>query len=184
MAMLEGEPELTLSLLNEATIAWVEFEYHRKVHSELGCTPLTRYLQGPDVGRDCPDTETLRHAFCMQAKRKQRRSDGTFSLEGKRFEVPSHYRHLAELSVRYARWDLSHVMLIDPHSNTMLSILYPQDKSANASGERRLLPRQSDHNIKDAHSIAASAGIAPLLKELMADYAATGLPPAYLPKGD
>jgi hypothetical protein len=25
-------------------------------------------------------------------------------------------------------------------------------------------------------------GIAPLLKKLMADYAATGLPPAYLPK--
>ena len=26
------------------------------------------------------------------------------------------------------------------------------------------------------------AGIAPLLRELMAEYAATGLPPAYLPK--
>jgi hypothetical protein len=26
-------------------------------------------------------------------------------------------------------------------------------------------------------------GIAPLLKELMAEYASTGLPPAYLPKG-
>ena len=28
------------------------------------------------------------------------------------------------------------------------------------------------------------AGIAPLLKKLMADYAATGLPPAYIPKND
>jgi putative transposase len=27
-------------------------------------------------------------------------------------------------------------------------------------------------------------GIAPLLRALMADYAATGLPPAYLPKHD
>jgi hypothetical protein len=27
-------------------------------------------------------------------------------------------------------------------------------------------------------------GIAPLLKQLMADYAATGLPPAYIPKHD
>jgi putative transposase len=26
------------------------------------------------------------------------------------------------------------------------------------------------------------SGVAPLLRELMADYAATGLPPAYLPK--
>ena len=28
------------------------------------------------------------------------------------------------------------------------------------------------------------AGIAPLLKDLMAQYAATGLPPAYLPKNE
>jgi len=28
------------------------------------------------------------------------------------------------------------------------------------------------------------AGIAPLLRERMANYAATGLPPAYLPKDD
>lgn len=183
MAMLEGEPEPTLSLLNEATLAWVEFEYHRKVHSELGCSPLTRYLQGPDVGRNCPDTETLRRAFCMQARRKQRKSDGTFSLEGKRFEVPSLYRHLAELSVRYARWDLSYVTLIDPHSNAVLSTLYPQDKSANASSERRAFTQKNNHNI-GADPIRTSTGIAPLLKELMADYAATGLPPAYLPKGD
>ena len=30
----------------------------------------------------------------------------------------------------------------------------------------------------------APSGIAPLLKSLMEEYAATGLPPAYLPKGD
>ena len=29
-----------------------------------------------------------------------------------------------------------------------------------------------------------SAGIAPLLKQLMADYAETGLPPSYIPKDD
>jgi putative transposase len=51
MAMLENEPELTLQLLNEATISWIEFEYHRKVHSELSVTPLERYLQNPHVGR-------------------------------------------------------------------------------------------------------------------------------------
>jgi transposase InsO family protein len=183
MAMLEGEPEMTLSLLNKATIAWVELEYHRKIHSELGCTPLERYLQGPDVGRLCPDTATLRHAFCMQIKRKQRKSDGTFSLGGKRFEVASHYRHLEVLCIHYARWDLSIVTLVDPHSNARLSTLYPQDKSANASSERRAFTTQSDDDTK-VIEITVSTGIAPLLKELMAEYAATGLPPAYLPKGD
>lgn len=183
MAMLEGEPDLTLQVLNEATIAWVEFEYHRKIHSELGCTPLARYLQGPDVGRPCPDTSTLRHAFCTRVKRKQRKSDGTFSLEGKRFEVPSQYRHLLVLHVHYARWDLSCVALVDPHTNNKLSVLYPQDKSANASGKRRTLDKQSNHKA-NANVVTIPTGIAPLLKELMAEYAATGLPPAYLPKGE
>ena len=114
--------------LNEATIAWVEREYHHKVHSELHCTPLERYLQGSDVGRPCSDTAALRHAFCTRVKRRQRKSDGTFSLDGQRYEVPSPYRHLEVLHVQYARWDLSHVTLVDPHSNAILSTLYPQDK--------------------------------------------------------
>ena len=180
MAMLEGVAELTLQQLNEATIAWVEREYHHKVHSELHCTPLERYLQGSDVGRPCSDTAALRHAFCTRVNRRQRKSDGTFSLDGHRYEVPSPYRHLEILHVQYARWDLSHVTLVDPHSNAILSTLYPQDKSANASSERRAFTHKNNNDTNDT---PAPTGMAPLLKELMADYAATGLPPAYLPKG-
>ena len=180
MAMLEGEEEITLSLLNKSTLAWVEREYHQKVHSEIGCSPLERYIKDADVGRPCPNSAALRHAFCTQVHRKQRKSDGTFSLEGKRFEVPSQYRHLEILHIRYARWDLGSVCLVDPHINILLSTLYPQDKSENASGSRRTFPisAEQDHNEE-----LVSTGIAPLLKELMAEYAATGLPPAYLPKG-
>lgn len=178
MAMLENEAELTLPLLNEATIAWVEFEYHRKVHSELGMTPLERYLQqDKNVGRPCPDTISLKSAFCAEVKRKQRKSDGTFTLEGCRFEVPSAYQHLEVLSVRYARWDLSQALLIDPHSNTCLATLYPQDKSANADGLRRMTGEPA----KQHQAELKKTGMAPLLKDLMAEYAATGLPPAYLP---
>jgi hypothetical protein len=32
-----------------------------------------------------------------------------------------------------------------------------------------------------APNVATESGIAPLLKQMIADYAATGLPPAYLP---
>ena len=46
MAMLEGEQALTLELLNEATQAWVEPEYHRTVHTVLKAMPLARYLEG------------------------------------------------------------------------------------------------------------------------------------------
>ncbi|HEY3816394.1 MAG TPA: hypothetical protein VGL81_04445 [Polyangiaceae bacterium] len=40
--MLEGEPELSLDLLNIATRAWVEEEYQRKEHSEIRESPLDR----------------------------------------------------------------------------------------------------------------------------------------------
>lgn len=178
MAMLEGEQNLTLTMLNTALLAWVEFEYHRTIHSELDDTPLNRYMKSPDVGRACPDASTLKQAFCAEVKRKLRRSDGTLSIAGRRFEVSSHYRHLETLTVRYARWDLSFALLIDPHTNVCLERLYPQDKSANASGLRRTLEPE------EAYTPAAPEGIAPLLKKLMADFAATGLPPAYLPQKD
>lgn len=182
MAMLEGEETLSLSLLNEATLAWMEFEYHRKLHSEILTTPLDRYLQGTSVGRPCPDGTTLTQAFCVEVKRKQRKSDGTFTLEGRRFEVPSQYRHFEFLHIRYARWDLSQAILVDPQSNTCLRTLYPQDKTANATGVRRLLDPVS--SLSTLAPAISSPGIAPLLKKLMADYAATGLPPAYLPQKD
>lgn len=178
MAMLEGESALSLSLLNEATIAWVEFEYHRKIHSEIGTPPLERYLQSANVGRPCPNIEKLNLAFSAEVKRKQRKSDGTFTLEGCRFEVPSQYRHFEVLHVRYTRWNLSQAILVDPQSSICLGTLYPQDKSANAKALRRPLAPLS--NILDQETFPT--GIAPLLKKLMADYAATGLPPAYLPK--
>lgn len=180
MAMLEGEPVLTLDLLNRATQAWVEQEYHHTVHSELKKTPLQRYLEGPDLGRPCPDSETLRRAFRTEVKRTQRRSDGTVTVEGVRYEVPSAYRTLTLLSLRVARWDLSSVEMVDPRTGAHLCTLLPLDKARNADGRRRVLA-----------PIAASptpagkpAGIAPLLRSLMADYAATGLPPGYLPKNE
>src|SRR3990167_8289367 len=177
MAMLEGEPNLTLTMLNTATLAWIEQEYHRTTHSEIEDTPLNRYVKSPDVGRKCPDATTLRHAFCMQVNRTLRKSDGTLSIAGCRFEVSSHYRHLAKLTVRYARWDLSFALLIDPHTNVCLERLYPQDKAANASGLRRTLAAENESCIA-----SEPEGVAPLLKKLMADFAATGLPPAYLPQ--
>lgn len=180
LPMLEGEAQLTLALLNRATHAWVEREYHHRLHRELGCPPIQRYREDPHVGRESPASETLRRAFCMQVKRKQRRSDGTLSLDGQRFEVPSAYRRLEYLHLHYARWDLSQVDLADPRSQTLLCRLYPQDKSANATGARRAV----EPSALDTPAAVSTTGMAPLLKQLMADYAATGLPPAYLPKGE
>jgi putative transposase len=180
LAMLEGCPELTLERLNEATQAWVEGEYHQKRHAELGTSPLQRYLAGPEVGRESPSSEALRRAFRARVARSQRRSDGTLSLEGRRFELPARYRHLERVWVRYARWDLGAIDLVDPHTGALLGPLYPLDKHRNADGQRRRLAAETPATAPGAGA-GPAAEIAPLLRQLMADYAATGLPPAYLP---
>ena len=100
-------------------------------------------------------------------------------MAGARFEIPAAYRHLAPVHLRYARWDLSRVDLVDARTGQILSPLHPLDKSANADGQRRaLLPAAS--GTTDAVPTPPS-GMAPLLRQLIAEYAATGLPPAYLP---
>ena len=55
--------------------------------------------------------------------------------------------------------------------------LYPLDKAKNADGKRRLV--EPTESVPQA--MPAPSGIAPLLRELMENYAATGLPPAYVP---
>ncbi len=176
LAMLEGQADLTLVLLNEATQAWVEMEYNREVHSQTAQAPLTRWLDGPTVGRESPSVDDLRLAFTAGQTRVQRRSDGTASIEGARFEVPSRFRHLRRLHLRYASWDLTHVWLVDERTGAVLSRLYPLDKARNADGFRGVTQPTSPQALPEP------AGIAPLLRKLMTEYAATGLPPAYLPK--
>jgi transposase InsO family protein len=176
LAMLEGEANLTLEQLNLATQAWITQEYHRTVHSELGQTPMQRFLAGPNVGRECPGSDALRAAFRIEVNRKQRRSDGTVSLEGQRFEIPSRYRRLDQVHLRYARWDFSRVDLIDARTGQILTPIRPLDKAANADALRRRV----DPGTSDTSAMPAT-GIAPLLKQMIADYAATGLPPAYVP---
>jgi hypothetical protein len=102
LPMLEGVADLTLGQLNEATLAWVEMEYNRKTHSELGMSPLQCYLHHKDVGRPCPASEQLRLAFTAELGRTVRRSDGTLSLEGVRFELPCRYGHFERVTLRVA----------------------------------------------------------------------------------
>ena len=56
--------------------------------------------------------------------------------------------------------------------------IYPLDKARNADGRRRRLEPVPP----PAEPIERTDTIAPLLRQLMREYAATGLPPAYLPR--
>ena len=129
---------------------------------------MQRYLAGPNVGRECPGSDALRATFHIEVKRKQRRSDGTVSLNSQRFEIPFRYRRLDHIHLRYARWDLSGVDLIDPPSGQVLCPVRSLAKAANTDALRRRV----DPATTDTSAIPAT-GIAPLLKQMIADYAAT-----------
>jgi len=196
MEMLDGFADLTFDFLNEATQAWVEIEYNRAVHREISCSPVERFAHAADVLRSSPSSNALRDAFRLEAGRRQRVSDGTISLEGVRFEIPARYRHLSNVVVRYARWDLSRVHLVDPRSGAALAPIYPLDRKANANGQRLLFElatpdvidddkqclenEQADNQQTDDQR--ADNQLPPLLKRILEEYSATGTPPAYLPK--
>jgi transposase InsO family protein len=186
MAMLENVADLTLEALNEATLAWAEYGYNRAIHSQTGQTPLARFLAGPDVLRASPDSAALRLAFTRTERRTQRVSDGTVVIGAHRFEVPNCYRHLTHLQVRYAGWDLAQVHLVDSRTGHVLCRLFPQDKTRNASSIRRpldpvaLRPAAATHSPSTTHPENVTL-VAPLLSKYLAQQAATGLPPPYLP---
>jgi putative transposase len=177
--MLTNLESLSLEFLNQASQAWIELEYNRKLHQEIGMSPLERMLKGTDVSRPAPESAKLHFAFTTKERRSQRRSDGTVSIKGIRFEVPSAYRHFENLFVRYQSFDLSMAYLVDKRTDELLCRIYPQDKTKNANGYRRTLDPVSED--QPPHK-STQDPIPPLLRKIMSDYAATGLPPAYLPK--
>lgn len=89
--------------------------------------------------------------------------------------MPSAYRTLLSLRLRVARWDLSCVDLVDPRDGRHLAVLLPLDKARRAERVRAALA-PTPRNIGPVEP----AGIAPHLRALMAEYAATGLPPAFI----
>jgi len=191
MEMLDGV-ELTLDFLNEATQAWAEIEYNRAVHRELSMSPVERFSKAPDVLRRSPSSRAIREAFRLQTARIQRGSDGTISLSGVRFEIPARFRHFRQVVVRYARWDLRRVDLIDPQSGTILAHLDPLDRNANADGRRLAIDpdQESDDDEPNDGTLPDSTPddggpdkpLPPLLKRILDEYSVRGAPPAYLPK--
>ena len=82
------------------------------------------------------------------------------------------------MRLRYARWNLGHVDLVDADTGKVLCPVRPLDKAANADGQRR---RLDDISSTATLAPVCQPGIAPLLRQLLAEHAATGLPPSWIP---
>ena len=180
IAMLDQCKTLNLKKLNDLTFAWAEHEYNALRHEETTEIPSERYAKGKSVLRISPDLNHLRGAFRREELRTQRRGDGTVMIESRRFEVPAQFRYLKVLKLRYAKWDLSFVTMLDPRTGLDLCRLYPQDKAKNASGMRRTLAAYSDIEANKTREPAPE--LPPLLEKLLREQEKTGFPPTYLPK--
>lgn len=177
LELLRGVQDLKLSFVNQAACAWIEQDYHRKQHKEIRTTPLQRMLTGADVSRPAPDSDFLRLAFTRRITRTPRRSDATVVVDGIRYELPVRFAHMRQVILRASIWDKSHMTLVDADTEAALARLLPQDKTKNASGMRRTIG--ADDRGPAAYS--TEQAMPALLRKWLADYAATGLPPAYLP---
>lgn len=179
LAMLTQVSSLSLDYLNKVTQAWIEMEYNKKKHYETGMPPIQRMLASKDMSRPAPDEAELQFAFTVCESRTQRRSDGTISINGVRFEIPSRFNHMKQLHVSFASWNKSIAWIVDKRSGIHIAAIYPQDKAKNASGRRRLKSILDETRLPDE---ALTESEPALLRKLLAEYAETGLPAAYLPK--
>lgn len=81
---LELSPPGSIEQLNEAFATWMENGYNHREHSAFGATPIRRFMESSSHLRLLPeDSRRLFHVCCRRAVKK----DGTFSLNGTRFET-------------------------------------------------------------------------------------------------
>lgn len=83
--LLELAPPSNIDELNRQFWRWMEQDYNHAVHSELGCTPMERWLASAYKVR-LLSAEAEDTAFLFHATRKVSK-DGTIRLNGRRLET-------------------------------------------------------------------------------------------------
>jgi putative transposase len=136
-----------LNDLNARLWAWVESEYHTRIHGSLeGLTPVERWQK--DIRQVRPlgsFASKLEELFYHHHPRKVRK-DGTVSFNGKYYEVP------------YELMGQKVMLVVDPHHNTairvesdagvFLGLVTPLDKLANLHRGRARPHEQKNNTIQ------------------------------------
>ena len=137
MKMLHKHKRITLDILNTVTQAWVEQDYHVKVHSEINQTPFDRFFNSKNVFRPAPEYNDLKCSFRIKITRIIRKTDATITLDGVRFQIPQCYAHMESLLLRYARWDLGEAEILCPDTHKSLCFISPVNKLLNSNAARK-----------------------------------------------
>lgn len=96
LAGLEDAALASLETLDAAFSSWLESDYHRRVHSSLGATPLARFLATARPKRWVSRQELDVHFH--HTLRRRVRGDCTVSVDGVHYEVPPEWiGHTVEL---------------------------------------------------------------------------------------
>lgn len=75
----------SLEQLNEAFQGWLESDYHNRIHSEIGQTPLSRWQRDEAVVL-AVTPEHIRRALMLRAQRKVQEQTGMIFLDGLEYE--------------------------------------------------------------------------------------------------
>jgi hypothetical protein len=110
--------------INRAFAQFVE-DYHNRVHSSLGCTPMQKRLSVDSVCRQVPEVADIQALFRTQ-RRCRVYNDGTIRLNKKAFEVPGCLPG-SRVTIHFMPWDLTHVYYGDD-----MRLAKPVDLTANA----------------------------------------------------
>ena len=96
LAAIEPAALVSLQAIDTAFTVWLESDYHRRVHSSLGVTPLARFLDSSRPKRWISRQELDVHFH--HSLRRRVRADCTVSVAGVRYEVPPEWiGHTVEL---------------------------------------------------------------------------------------
>lgn len=85
---LSDEDKSSFEILNAKFNNWLELDYHRKIHSSLGKTPLDIFVSQSSFVKMIDDPLSIENIFLSRDRRKVT-SAATISLKGNLYEAPA-----------------------------------------------------------------------------------------------
>lgn len=87
-------------------------------YARIGCLLADEVDSSPR-----PDTESLINSFRREIILTQRKSNGTVTVHGLCYKVPSRFGHLTRLSLRCSEWDATQLLLMNPDTGAPACLL-------------------------------------------------------------